>query len=105
MYPQLRETHQTHQTVTTGIRNLKNNLSRYVSSVKEGTVVLITEHGRPVARIVPNTAKKVSLQGRLALLVAKGLVELPEHDLNKKFSKPLSLKGKPLSHYVIEDRR
>lgn len=102
MYPQSRETR---QTVTTGIRNLKNNLSRYVSSVKEGTVVLITEHGRPVARIVPNAAKQVSLQDRLAPLVAKGLVELPEHDLNKKVSTPLSLKGKPLSHYVIEDRR
>lgn len=100
MYP-----HVESKIVAIGIRNLKNNLSRYVSSVKEGAVIVITEHGKPVARIVPDTRKKVSLQGRLAPLIARGLVELPEHDLNKKVPKPLPLKGKPLSHYVIEDRR
>lgn len=100
MCPQLN-----HKVLATGIRNLKNNLSRFVAAVKEGSVVLITEHGKPVAQIVPGTAKKVSLQSRLAPLVASGLVELPEHGLNKKFPQPLFLKGKPPSHYVIEDRR
>lgn len=100
MYPQLDQ-----KILATGIRNLKNNLSRYVSSVKEGNVILITEHGKPVARIVPDAAKKNSVQGRLAELSARGLLEMPEHTLNKKVPKPLLLKGKPLSHYVIEDRR
>lgn len=102
MYPHLSESN---KMFSTGIRELKNNLSRFVSKVKDGKIILITEHGKPVARIVPDARGKVSLQGRLAELSAKGLVEMPEHGLNKKIPKPLSLKGKPLSQYVIEDRR
>lgn len=35
-----------------GIRQLRDNLSKYVSQVREGGEVVITDHGRAVARIV-----------------------------------------------------
>jgi antitoxin (DNA-binding transcriptional repressor) of toxin-antitoxin stability system len=38
---------------STGIRNLKNHLSRYIASVAAGERVVITDRGRPVAEPVP----------------------------------------------------
>lgn len=36
-----------------GVRELKQNASRVLERVKAGESVEITEHGRPVARLVP----------------------------------------------------
>jgi prevent-host-death family protein len=36
-----------------GIRELKARLSGYLRLMKNGQTILITEHGRPVARIIP----------------------------------------------------
>ncbi|MBI2340157.1 MAG: type II toxin-antitoxin system prevent-host-death family antitoxin [Deltaproteobacteria bacterium] len=91
--------------VSTGIRQLKNNLSRYVSSAKEGKIILITEHGKPVARLVREASRTPTLRDRLAPLALKGLVHLPERDLSRDFPKPVALKGGRLSHWVVEDRR
>ncbi len=41
-----------------GIRQLKNQLSRYVAMTKRGERVLVTEHGRVVAELVPPAATK-----------------------------------------------
>ncbi|MDX6555856.1 MAG: hypothetical protein QOD86_2051 [Miltoncostaeaceae bacterium] len=41
---------------TVGIRELRQNLSRYVARVKEGEGFLVTEHGRVVARLVGATS-------------------------------------------------
>ena len=39
-----------------GIRQLKNQLSRYVAMTKRGERVLVTEHGRVVAELTPPSA-------------------------------------------------
>jgi prevent-host-death family protein len=36
-----------------GIRELKSTLSECVREVKSGRTIVVTEHGQPVARIVP----------------------------------------------------
>ena len=36
-----------------GIRELKSTLSECVREVKSGRTIVITEHGQPVARIIP----------------------------------------------------
>jgi prevent-host-death family protein len=38
--------------ISAGIKEVKNNLSRLLAKVKAGEEILITERGRPVARIV-----------------------------------------------------
>ncbi len=38
---------------TVGIRDLRDGLSRYLDSVRDGAEITVTDHGRPVARIVP----------------------------------------------------
>ncbi|WP_419926392.1 type II toxin-antitoxin system Phd/YefM family antitoxin [Candidatus Poriferisocius sp.] len=36
-----------------GIRELRDNLSRYLTAVRAGTEVTVTDHGRAVALLVP----------------------------------------------------
>lgn len=36
-----------------GVRQLRQNLSRYLDRVKDGEDLVVTEHGREVARLVP----------------------------------------------------
>ncbi len=38
---------------TVGIRELKAQLSAYLQQVKAGATLTITEHGKPIGRIVP----------------------------------------------------
>jgi len=54
-----------------GLRELKSRLSAYVRQVKKGQTVLITEHGRPVGRIVPVGQ---SVEERLQAMAQAGLL-------------------------------
>lgn len=36
-----------------GVRELRDSLSRHLAMVREGQTITVTDHGRPVARIVP----------------------------------------------------
>lgn len=36
-----------------GVRELRDQLSRHLAEVKEGKTVTVTDHGHPIARIVP----------------------------------------------------
>jgi len=38
---------------TVGVRELKNHLSHYLKRVEQGAIVTITDHHRPIARIIP----------------------------------------------------
>jgi prevent-host-death family protein len=57
---------------------LKAHLSRYVDAVKSGEEVIVTERGRPVARL---TGLDVAREpdGRTALLVREGRMRPPSH--------------------------
>jgi prevent-host-death family protein len=51
------------------IRELRDNLSRHLADVRQGRTVTVTDHGRPIARIVP-----VERLTRLEQLRAEGRV-------------------------------
>jgi len=40
-----------------GVAELKNNLSRHLRAVEGGEVIEVTDHDRPIARLVPIEAK------------------------------------------------
>ncbi len=54
-----------------GIRELKAKLSECVRDVKRGATIVVTEHGRRVARLVPETH---SLEERLQSLKDAGTI-------------------------------
>ena len=56
---------------TVGIRELKSKLSECVRDVKMGATIVVTERGRRVARMVPETS---SLDDRLAALKNAGAI-------------------------------
>jgi prevent-host-death family protein len=59
--------------VEVGVRELRNELSRWLALARDGQEVVITERGRPVARLVG-----VSEAGGLDRLMAEGLVQRPQ---------------------------
>ncbi len=92
--------------VTVGIRELKNNLSHYMGKVRNGTLIIITDRGEPVARLIKESKKKSgSLKEKLAFLENMGLIKLPEARLRKRFSRQIITRGKKASDMVLEGRR
>jgi prevent-host-death family protein len=60
---------------STGIRELKDNLSRYVRRIEAGERIAVTAHGRVVAELVPAAKKSRALhRSRYDELVATGVI-------------------------------
>jgi len=51
---------------TVGVRELRQNLSRYLERVKDGASLEVTEHGRVVARVSPAGERVPEAYGALA---------------------------------------
>ena len=91
--------------ISAGIKDVKNNLSRLLVQVKAGEDILITERGRPVARIVKENHGDKYLRAALGPLVQRGLIALPSRSIMKDRISAVEAPGKPVSEMVIEDRR
>jgi prevent-host-death family protein len=61
-----------------GVRELRQNLSVYLDRVKAGESLEVTEHGHPVAQLVPLARQPMST---LELLVAAGRIVSGTGDL------------------------
>lgn len=85
-----------------GIRDLNSKLSEYMRDVTSGTTIVVTDHGRQVARIIPETD---SSEQTLARLKTAGKVMWSGRRLKKK--KPaVRVRGTGnVSDIVIENRR
>jgi prevent-host-death family protein len=83
-----------------GIRELKNGLSRYIDRVRAGGEVIITDRGRPVARLSALDAAS----DRLAELVEAGVVRPPTSRHRHRPGRRITPKG-PVSDLVAEQRR
>ena len=81
-----------------GIRELRDGLSRYLAQVRAGRTVTVTDHGRPVARIVP-----VDELSPLERLIAEGLVQ-PARQRERSAPQPVEASG-TVSDLVAEQRR
>lgn len=83
-----------------GVRELKNNLSRYLEQVKRGEEVIVTSHGKPVARLTAVDASAT----RLAELIELGVVQPPERLDRWLPARRIKAKGS-VSDLVAEQRR
>ena len=63
---------------------LKAHLSRYLDVVKSGEEVIVTDRGRPVARLSPLDAAEEP-EGSIAQLVREGRMKRPEEPLRAGF--------------------
>ncbi|HEY7499312.1 MAG TPA: type II toxin-antitoxin system Phd/YefM family antitoxin [Vicinamibacterales bacterium] len=62
---------------STGIRELKDNLSRFIRRIEAGERIAITAHGRVVAELVPPGARTKGTSTRFDELVASGVIRPP----------------------------
>lgn len=71
---------------TAGIREARQNLSALLEEVKKGREIVITDRGKPVARLVPP---------------ARPGKPFPDHS---KFRRSMPILDPPLSQTIIEER-
>jgi len=60
-------------TLRIGVRDAKASLSQVLREVKQGREVMITEYGKPIARVVP--VRSLSLEERIAEMEERGEIE------------------------------
>jgi prevent-host-death family protein len=87
-------------TIEVGVRELKNNLSRYLERIRHGDEVIVTDRGRPVARLGPVDAPTE----KLAALVAAGVVQPPTSRVRHRPDRRVKAAGS-VSDLVAEQRR
>jgi len=87
---------------TVGIRELKENLSKYLKSVKSGDKIIVTDRKKKVAIIVPFGTE--TDEEKILQLTQRGVAHW-------NGTKPIGMrsriesKGRSVSEAVLEDRR
>lgn len=84
--------------VSIGIRELRDTLSKQIAAVREGETIIVTDHGKPVARIVP-----VTFRTTLEQLIAEGKVT-PARMPKTSVDGPAA-KGVTISDLIADQRR
>lgn len=82
-----------------GVRELRDGLSRHLAVVREGHTITVTDHGRPVARIVP-----VDVPTKLEQLIAEGKVT-PAKRPKKTRLRPVNTKGGAAVSDLVDQQR
>ena len=86
------------QRLEVGVRELKSKLSHYIDLVQHGSEVVVTEHGKPVVKLVSLDASHQQLQQ----LIDAGLVK-PPLDATRPRPKPIKT-DRSVSELLIEMR-
>lgn len=89
-----------------GSRELKNRLGRYLQMVRRGKTLIITDRGKPIAKVSPpddDAQPEPTLMEVLKRLDAEGKIRLAKGRIGKFRAVPS--RGKSASEMIIEDRR
>jgi prevent-host-death family protein len=81
-----------------GIRELRNNLSRYLDRVRGGDEVVVTDRGHAIARVLP-----VGSERALDRLIAEGVVTRARR-AKSRAGKPIKSRGS-VSDLIGDQRR
>ena len=86
--------------IEVGVRDLRDHLSRWLGQVKNGRDLVITEHGRPVARLT-----SASGGSKLAAMIAAGAVTPASAPAEPADAYPRPRPSKSVADLVAEQRR
>lgn len=81
-----------------GVRELHNRLSEYLEKVEQGTEVVVTRRGKPIARL-----SQIDGPRPFEDLEQRGLIRWPEE--SRKVRQPLTGSKGPVSDLVKDQRR
>jgi prevent-host-death family protein len=90
---------------TAAVSELKALLSKYLSKVKAGEEVVVTDRGRPIARIVPIKRGELEMPPHLLTLERAGLARIGKSSLPASFwslPRPRNKKGLALKALLNE---
>ena len=90
---------------TVGSRELKNRLGRYLGLVRKGETIIVTDRGKAVARLIPQSSEPNAggtMEAILEQLEKEG--HLRRGSGKFKPFKPIAKKGKPASRIILEER-
>jgi hypothetical protein len=87
------------QNVSVGVRELRQSASQILDRVKDGAVIEITEHGVPVARLIPIT------KSLYEEYIAAGLIIPAENPITQFKMPTFKLKGKKTSTELLMEIR
>ncbi len=85
--------------ISVGVKELKGKLSSYIAQAKEGQEIVITEHGKDVALMIPLSRERRAVKSLMDEGRAKWSGGKP------KGMPGIKIKGKALSKTVTEGRR
>lgn len=83
-----------------GVRELRQNLSRYLDRVKAGEAFVVTERGVEVARLTPSGER----HGPLARLIAERGATIPRGDLIANLGPRHRVDGPSTAEVLAEQR-
>ncbi len=90
---------------TAAVTELKSLLSRYLSKVKAGEEVIITDRGKPVAKLIPISRTDMEIPAHLMALERAGLARIGKTSLPKGFwsmPRPRDKQGRALQNLLQE---
>ena len=85
-----------------GVRELRDNLSRYLRRVREGESLVITDHGKPIGELAPPAGGRGAEHARV--LVRQGVATW-SGGKPKGLARAPRPRGGLVSDAVIQDRR
>jgi prevent-host-death family protein len=89
---------------TVSISELKARLSAFIDIVRDGDEVLVTDRGRPIARLVP-IRDAAHEEGRRDMLLRSGWLRGPTHPLASDYwtrARPADADGRSLAALLDE---
>ncbi len=87
-----------------GIRQAKAHLSRYLKLVQKGEEVVITDHSRPVGKIVPIGSRDLPLTERIDRLVERGVLEPLSGEPMARIPPPITISRDAVKAILQDDR-
>ena len=90
---------------TAKVSELKASISEYLSKVKAGEEVLVTDRGKPIAKIIPLKRGDIEIPAHLLTLEKAGLVRIGAGRLPADFwnmPRPKDKKGRALNALLRE---
>jgi prevent-host-death family protein len=90
-----------------GVRDLKNQLPKYLDVVKRGGQVIVTDRGKPIAiiRDLTGVDAHAGQDEIIASLAASGKVRLPVRAGGVKKFDGATIRGKSITETILESRR
>jgi prevent-host-death family protein len=85
--------------ISVGVKELKAKLSNFLDKARSGEEVIITEHGKDVALLLPISKERKAVKSLIKSGGAKWAGGKP------KGIQGVKVKGEPISDTVLEDRR